>query len=297
MTSESHEHSDRLLEAALVGIATVWDQVALECGGPTPAGSQCSDEFRRYPSSVDEPEALARAIATDAVIYISAASQQLRALAVLVNKPEFLVASWPVVRSVVEHCSRAAWLLEPVEGGDPAPRIARFYMERIVAAGHAKNAASAMKDRPTEKKLRKLRNAYLKQAKELFPDTEIYESLEKTNAWSVGGEPYRGLTKSVNTFGREQLKATGLYDSLSSFTHPSTLKIGAQTKVTKLEDKLHSQFVDDQLRSRGQIGIACSAVYRAGHHVTSYLAMSDQGLEAWYDSYYSLFASHAPSSP
>lgn len=169
------------------------------------------------PASIEAPQQLTQAIAQDAAMYVTAASQHLRALAALLG-PEIVLTGWSLTRALAEHCGRAAWLLGP--SATPTGRVARFYMERIVSLHMTRLATEQMGNRKYAMELKRDRGALLSQARQIFPDIELFK-IEELSDWAVDGEPYAGLGKAVNDFGRDSLGGKGLYDVLSTFTHPS----------------------------------------------------------------------------
>lgn len=274
------------LRRSTLKLASAWDAVAYRCGDATTSSSRCAQEAAVLPSDVESPEQLTQAIAQDAATYVTAASQHLRALAALLG-PEIVLTGWSLTRALAEHCGRAAWLL----GLDATPkgRVARFYMERVVSLHMARMATKQIGDRKHATELRRGREDLLSQARKLFPDIALFE-LEELNDWSVGCEPYAGLGKAVNDFGRDSLGGKGLYDVLSTFTHPSLYRLRAQTTVTQLEDRVHYAFTAEPDVVRWQLGVACSSVYRAAHHVVAYLGVDDTPLEQWADDHPALLA-------
>ncbi|MDK0522854.1 hypothetical protein [Streptomyces sp. ML-6] len=284
--NESQRTSYEVLKAGALDLASTWDGVAYRLGGETPPLSRCAQEAAVLPSGVEAPEKLTRTIAQDAATYVTAASQHVRALAGLLG-PEAVLTGWSLTRALVEHCSRATWLL----GLDVTPtgRVARFYMERIVSLHMARLAAEQVGNRKRAKKLKRDREALLSQARQVFPDIKLFK-VEKLNDWAVGGETYAGLGKAVNGLGRDHLNTRGLYDMLSTFTHPSLYRLHAQTTVTQLEDQVHYAFTAHPDVIRWQIAVASGSVYRAAHHVVAYLQLDVAPLEQWADDHPELLA-------
>ncbi|CAM3466928.1 hypothetical protein [Isoptericola cucumis] len=259
--------------------AAAWDAVAYHCGDPTPPSSRCALEATVLPSSVEAPEQLTRSIAQDSAVYVTAAAQHVRALARLLG-PEVVLTGWTVTRSVDEYCGRVAWLL--ATDVEPINRVARFYMERIVGLHMARVSENNIGHRARAKEFRKAREATIAQARTMFPDIVLYGE-DGPNEWIVGGEQYSSLRKAVNDFGRERLHRPGLYDMLSSFTHPALARLKEQTRVTQLENRLHQAFIAEPEVIRWQMAVACGSVYSAAQHVISYLGLDDSPLEQWAD--------------
>ncbi|MGF9663155.1 hypothetical protein AAIH25_14960 [Arthrobacter crystallopoietes] len=287
MTPESYEDA----VAGMLDLATTWDALAFRCGDATPKFSQCAVEAKALPTSIEVPVQLTRAIAGDAVSYVSAASQHLRALATLLG-PEIVLTGWSVIRATAEYCGRVNWLLNP--GATPTDRVARFYMERIVSIHMTRMATDKIGQKQASKQYKQKRQQVLNEARQVFRDITLFDN-DGPNGWVVGDQPYASLSSAVNTFGKEQLNADGLYDMLSGFTHPSLIRLGAQTTTVRLEDRLHHAFVADPGVLRWQFALACACVYRAAHLVTSYLGMDATPLEEWADHHSALlsWSSHA----
>lgn len=271
----------------LVDLAESWDRTAYHCGDPTPPESPCAIEARRLPESIAEPAQLMRAVAQDAAIYVSTASQHLRALAKLTG-PEIVLTGWSLTRSVAEHCGRVAWLLAYVE--DPLARVARFYMERVASTHYAKMAAAQAGRRAHAKALREDREQLLSEAQAIFPDAELFSSPEKINDWSIGDEPYAGLAAATDALGKHHLNTKGLYSTLSAYTHPSVRRLRDQMKTSNLGDRQYQEFEADLAVVHWQVGVASGSVYRAACHVTGYLTMSHDDLEAWADGHEDLLS-------
>ncbi|TSD58155.1 hypothetical protein [Aeromicrobium piscarium] len=238
-------------------------------------------EATLLPPEIAAPEQLTRAVANDAVLYVTAATQQLRSLAALVALgSEIVLTGWSVTRTLAEHCGRAAWLLSP--DVTPTGRVARFYMERIVSIHMARLAAEKIGERGYAKELKREREVILAQARQVFPDIDLF-TVEKLNDWEVGGEPYAGLSKVLNLFGESHLDANGLYDTLSSFTHPSLHRLRAQTQIKQLDDRVHHAFVAEPDVIHWQLATASMCVYGAAQHAVGYLDIDPALLEEWAD--------------
>lgn len=294
MSSDEQSTDDSLYERLAAGahdLASVWDEIAYGCGDATPPSSQCALEAAALSSVIESPEVLMRAIAHDAVVYVTSANQQLRALARLLG-PELVLTGWTVVRTLAEHVGRAAWLLSPE--ATPTGRFARFYMERIVSVHMARLAAERTGQSKYARELRQARQQLLSDAQKIFPDIQLF-NIEELNEWSVGGEAYASLGGAVNDFGKMQLGARGLYDTLSTFTHPSLYRLHAQMKSTELEDRIHYSFVAEPQIVKWQFTIACASLYRAAHYVVGYLAADSTPLESWADRYPLLLSSQQRS--
>lgn len=273
------------LTAGALELAAAWDAVAYRLGEGTLPSSPCAREAANLPSHIEDPQQLTRAIVQDAATYVSAASQHLRVLGSLLG-PEIVLTGWSLTRALVEHCGRAAWLLGPAER--PTDRVARYYMEWIVSLHMARLAAERADDQKQVKELKRKRSRLLNLAKQVFPDAELFKSNE-LNEWSVGGEPYAGLAKAVNgSLGF--LGGKGLYDVLSTFTHPSLYRLHTQVQVTKLEDRFHNAFTADPDVIRWQLVVASTRVYEAGRLIVGYLELDGTELEQWADRHPTLLA-------
>jgi hypothetical protein len=276
MTIERHEAA-----AGILDLASTWDGLASGFTDATPASSPCAKEATTLPATIDKPEQLTRAIAGDAVVYVSAAAQHLRALVKLLG-PEIVLTGWSVTRALAEYSGRVAWLLSPE--ASPTSRVARFYMERIVSIHMARMSTDKIGEKAFANQMRREREAVLSQARRVFPDIALFKG-EELNGWSVGGEPYSSLGGAVNEFGKVHLGANGLYDTLSSFTHPSLYRLRAQTTETQLGDRVHHAFTAEPDLIRWQLALAGASVYRAAHHVVGYLGIDAAPLEDWADSH------------
>lgn len=220
-------------------------------------------------------------IASDAIVYGSAAAQHLRALVKLLG-PEIVITGWSVTKALAGYCRRVAWLLNPE--ATPTGRVARFDMERAVSIHMARMSTDKIGEKAFAKQMRCEREEVLSQARRVSPDIALFNG-EELNGWSVGGESYASLGGAVNEFGNRHLGANGLYDTLSSFTLPSLYRLGAQTTETQLGDRVHRAFTATPDLIRWQLAVAGASIYRAAHHVVGYLGTDAAPLKAWADRY------------
>ncbi|MFD9829015.1 hypothetical protein ACFWXB_16205 [Tsukamurella tyrosinosolvens] len=267
------------LSAAAVDLVAGWDALAARCGDTLAATSPCAEEARSFPPEQADPEVAARTIVADCVVYVAAASQQLRMLAKL-DQTDLVLNGWGITRTIVEYCSRVAWLLAP--DASPRNRLARWYMERISSAQRTRKAAKSMRDNPAAARAKKRRDTILADARTVFPGAEMYSEAEPAG-WSIGGEPYVGLSKAADMFGRKYLNSKGLYDVLSGLTHPSLELLAQQTQTTPRSGARFKAFVARTEIVHWQFAVACLAVRWAAQHVAAYLEVEASDLEAWLD--------------
>ena len=265
------------LVAGALDLASTWDAIAHRCGEPTCPTSACAREASLLPAQVDQPDRVMRAIVDDAVLYITAAAQQLRALVCLVG-PEIVLTGWTVTRTLAEHCGRVTWLLDP--DTPPEGRLARSYMERIVSIQMARLALASKGQQAFAKQLKREREALIARARRSFPDLELFD-VEALNEWSVGGEQYASLGRAVNDLGRKRLSTKRLYDTLSTFTHPSIYRLSAQTRSAPHDNHVRHQFYADPETVRWQFATACLCVQQAALDVVSYLELDAAPLDEW----------------
>ncbi|MFZ2240798.1 MAG: hypothetical protein WAV90_14900 [Gordonia amarae] len=262
-----------------IELAETWVSLAHQCGAPTIPTSRCAYDGAHMPAEVERPAHVSRAIATDAVIYVAAATQQLRALAHLAG-PEIVLTGWTVTRTVAEHCGRVAWLLDPAI--TPNARLARWYMEQIVGIQMARLSLDQKRQRANINQIKANRDSLVSQARRVFPDLAVFTT-DALNHWSVGGESYASLSAAVNRLGHERLNSKRLYDVLSTYTHPSLYRLHTQTRSEQNEDHIRQVFIADPEIVRWQFAIACACVQQAAHYVGSYLALDTTSLETWAD--------------
>lgn len=265
------------LATGMMDLTKTWDALAAKFGESISPTSQCSREARMLSDTVDQAQLITRTIAHDGATYVSAAVQHLRALAGLLG-PDFVLTGWPVTRALVEHCGRAAWLLSP--NATPTGRIARFFMERIVSLHMARMSTQQTGDKASAKELKKERTRILVEAQQIFPGTTLYE-VGELNTWSIGGEPYAGLSRATKDFSVDSLGIQGLYDTLSTLAHPSLYRLGTQTRVKKLDGRSQYTFAATPEVIHWQLVTASGSVYRTAHHVVGYLGIDPAPLERW----------------
>lgn len=268
-------------KTSLEALAEAWDAVGYRCGDAPAPGSPCDIETHRLAHQVERPDTMLRTIAGDCALYVSAASQQLRALAKLMG-PEIVLSGWPLVRSAVEHCGRVAWLLGSVD--EPRDRVARFYMEWIASTHYARMAArtAGLEERAAEHKADRTRA--IQSAREIFPDAAMPNHEDKIGDWEIGGQRYKTLGGAVRLL-QERMNTTGLYATLSAVTHPSVTMLQGQIRTTDLGDKKFMKFQADVRVIHWQAAVAGGAVYCAGSQVAQYLRIDDTELEHWADAH------------
>ncbi|WP_139057944.1 hypothetical protein [Tsukamurella pseudospumae] len=271
---------DELLEDLSLAAADLlrdWEALARACGAKATPTSPCACQAPTFPVRLAKPEVVAQEIATDCVVYVAAASQQLRMLAKL-DDTELVLNGWSITRTVVEHCSRVGWLLD--RDVSARARLARWYMELIASAQRMRNVAKATGDTALRERAERHRDRIVSDARRVFPDAAVYPGGEPRN-WSVDGEKYAGLSKAANNFGRDHLEQRGLYDSLSSFTHPSLDRLAQQTRAAPRGTELFKQFVAAPADIRWQFAIACNSVRSAAQLIAWYLELDATGIDTW----------------
>ncbi|WP_234659804.1 hypothetical protein [Agromyces marinus] len=265
--------------AGALDLVVTWYSIASGLGKPTLPTSKCAHEATQLPQTVDQPEKVARSVVTHSAAYVAAAVQQLRALEHLVG-PDLVLVGWTVTRTLVEHCSRVIWLLDP--DATPTGRLARWYMELITSAQMMRLSAKTMRDKASASEAKALREKVLGDARRTFPDIALFENVKDLDEWSVGGEPNAGLGHAVRLLGN-LISTHGLYDVLSGFTHPSIFRLQKQTVSVAHDGYDYKSYYAEPDVVRWQFAVSCTSIYLAAHTILDYLDLDTTPLEEWAD--------------
>ncbi len=280
------EVADRLVEIAGLFLAcreAFYDTAARYHWTPEP-GSGAETDAAHLPSpdpAVTNPrgETGHRLIAEVVQTYLLTASGHLGGLASLYASGEVIFPTPALIRSVIENCAHAVWVL----GEDPHEpsehRLARAYLEELVSAEEAKKNAGRMraKTHPTHVRA----NAYYKALKseilQRFPEA----TPEILGARSLNGQTLPNLEAAVEwmyeltkAFGGtiDGRTGTGVYGFLSNMTHP-TLYPARERRVwvENGEAGHHETLLSVAVSSaESEARVALAAFYNALNYVTAY---------------------------
>ncbi|WP_340539132.1 hypothetical protein [Nocardioides sp. GXZ039] len=169
-----------------------------------------------------------RLIAEVVQTYLLTASGQLGALASLYASGEVIFPTPALIRSVIENCAHAVWVLgeDPDEPSDD--RLARAYLEEILSAEEAKKNAGRLHAKTHPSYVRA--SAYYKALKSEILQRFPGATRESPGARTLNGQTLPSLKAAVEgmyeltrTFGGtiDGRTGTGIYGILSNQTHPT----------------------------------------------------------------------------
>jgi hypothetical protein len=232
---ESAEGDERLLELATLFVESrdAFFRSVDEFGWIPAANSSAShaaDHLRSPDPRVDQPvgESGHRLIAEVVQLHLLTAGGHLGGLGSLFASGEVAFSPPALIRSTIENCARAMWVLgegpaEPVEN-----RLARAYLEEALSAHEAKvNAGLMHRDGRSHLAAKKHYKALRIEILQRFPGTDI-ETLDNRRA--LVGQQWLGLEDTVKwmytVFERmgapiSNREGQGVYGYLSNMTHPT----------------------------------------------------------------------------
>ena len=222
-----------------------------------------------------------RLIAEVVQIYLLAASGHLGGLASLYRSGDVIFPTPALIRSTIENCAHAVWVLGEDTGESADNRLARAYLEELVSAEEAKKNAGRMRGKTHPSYVTANRDYLAVKAEivERFPGTtpeslgaaartlngESMPSLEAAVMWMY--ELTRSHGGAIN--GRA---ATGFYGFLSNMTHPTLYPARQAREWAEDPDTGHRvaylrvdpNFTENEARA------ALAAFYNALTYTTSY---------------------------
>lgn len=229
-----------------------------------------------------------RLIAETVQTYLLTASGHLGGLASLYRSGEFIFPTPALIRSTIENCAHAVWVIGDEDDASAENRLARAYLEQLVSAEEAKKNAGRMRGKEHSSYV--AANDYYRALK-----TEIFERFPGTTAKSLGGGRERtlagqslpGLEDAVRwmyeltesyggTIGGDT--AVGIYGYLSNLTHPTLYPAQQRRKwVTDPDDSGHLvaqlQVIPGDVENEARQPLA--AFYNALTYTTSYFGWPD----------------------
>ncbi|KUF08522.1 hypothetical protein [Leucobacter sp. G161] len=289
------EFQTRLEELATLSLAcrAAFHEIADRFHWTPAPGSPAEEDALRLPSPdplLPEPrvETGHRLIADVVQTFLLTSSGHLGGLASLYTSGEVLFSPALLIRSIIENCAHAIWVLGGQ--GEPAEdRLARCYLEELKSAEEAKKNAGYMYGKlhashvHSADRYRQLKKQILAR----FPDTtkqilgEYELHRQKLPKLEDAVKEMYALTEAAGgTITQEQ--ASGIYGFLSNRTHP-TLYPARQLREWEGDETsghavahLHVGMgpIEDEARA------ALAAFYNALSYVTSYYAWPTTLLEA-----------------
>lgn len=238
---------------------------------------------RRHP---DAAQGLELAAGQFAGRYMSSIGQHLVAVADLLATGRVTVSLWPLVRAELEVAGRIAWLLEPDNDEGPVmpdARVARALMEELFSWCQWRYTASRGKRRIDETRAKSGRDRCRKNLETSFPDCAIHWNRPGDEKdWFVAGEAFEPLGNAAGRFLAVLGDDTrGVYDLLSSFSHPSILSLARQTKGIEVEGVTHLVYAAAPEVIEWQAMLACQTFFKAAQFLTGYYQISTEALDEW----------------
>lgn len=182
--------------------------------------------------------------------YIYAASEHMAGLSVLYATEHVTIAPGPLMRAVVEYCSRVLWLLDP--GASSEERLVRVFLEEIASAEEAKKVAGRLSGK--DHKSHELRTTRYVKLRETAAEIFGGPVTDEDGRIVIGGQRLTRLHDCCTWALELTMKPNasqdwrGIYDFLSNITHPTLYPVaelwtvdesGAEPKVavtTTLDD-------------------------------------------------------------
>lgn len=221
-----------------------------------------------------------RLIAEVVQIYLLTASGHLGGLASLYRSGEISFSPAALIRSVIENCAHAVWVLGE-ETGESDERLARAYLEELLSAEEAKKNAGRLHDKT---------HASYASANEYYQvlKAEIIERFPGTTPETLGGSTHtlngqsmlsleaavKWMYELTRDYGGviDGRAATGIYGYLSNMTHPTLYP--ARQKREWVKDADHGHYVAhlrvDLVSVTNHARAALAAFYNALTYTTSY---------------------------
>jgi hypothetical protein len=251
----------------------------------TPApGSPAAHAAAELPSpdpAVAEPqgETGPRQIAEVVQTYLLAASGHLGGLASLYSSCEVIFPTPALIRSTIENCAHALWVLGKDSDESSENRLARAYLEELISAEEKKKNAGRIHDKahPSPLLAENRYTALKREIIERFPST----TKEDLGRFTLNGQTLPRLEAAVSwmyeltqdyggTIGSRA--AAGIYGLLSNMTHPTLYP--AQQRRAWVKDPATGHQVAylrvDLDSAERQARAALATFYNALTYTTSY---------------------------
>lgn len=222
-----------------------------------------------------------RLVAEVVQTYLLTASGHLGGLASLYGSGEVIFPAPALIRSTIENCAHAVWVLGEDTDDSPENRLARAYLEELVSAEEAKKNAGRMRDKAHPSYVSA--NRYYKALK-----AEILERFPGTTPASLGGSPRTLIGQSLpnleaavewmyeltKIYGGtiDGRTATGIYGYLSNMTHPTLYPARQRREWTSDPATGHpvAHLRVDLGSAENEARAALAAFYNALTYTTSY---------------------------
>lgn len=213
------------------------------------------------------------------------ASECLEAVASAHSDGHILFAPGPLLRSVIEHCSRIGWVLD---GPDPRAKAARAWLAQVVANGedvhtHRNGGIPAPTLAGAPARLDELCEITLPS---LFEGEKPDRTARRPSDWTFVGQRWGSHTDAVvqffeNHVHRHWQPATDgrvQYRVASMFAHPSTTAVFAQANQSEPGS---ATFEWDWSLTRTRTVVALASFEAATASLYSYLGWSTPAATAW----------------
>ncbi|WP_458107699.1 hypothetical protein M1D51_19535 [Arthrobacter sp. R3-55] len=217
------------------------------------------------------------------VSYLEVAANHLGGLAALYRSGEVMFSPLPLVRSVLEYCAHAMWVVGD-GSGTADDMLARAYLEEFVSSEFAKMAAGRMgsKQDDPHQHAQKRWKAIRERAIAAFPETTPQDlgnrtigsqtllSPESAVSWMFGL-----LNANANGSVNEK-QSEGIYSFLSSGTHPSLYQARQMRKYVDRGEYVGTVLKVDLDYLERLLGVGVIAFYNALSYVVSFYGLPAQ---------------------
>jgi hypothetical protein len=229
--------------------------------------------------------------------WTDAADAHFGALSAVVKAGEVTHSVPYLVRAIVEHSHKIAWLLEPKHGSgrDAAPvtmveRAARAHLEELYSLRHRRDTVKKLAGRKSDA-FRECDHIFTEFRDVSIPvlfghtigETSGLQEPDET-AWLLVGQRWRGPTALAERYGRRQSgdrTLDGTYDALCAYSHP-TLYAHREflEHIPARGGTIRRRTISQDFLSR-LIGGGASTFWRASMDVVSYFGWDRALLDGW----------------
>lgn len=221
------------------------------------------------------------------VTYLEVAANHLGGIAALYRSGEVMFSPVPLVRSVLEYSSHAAWVIG--DGTGVAEDVlARAYLEEFTSCEFAKMAAGRMgsKNDPSYIKARDRWAEVRNRAIAAFPGTTAADLDESKPGRTISNQtlpnPEAAVTWMLSLIYRKangsvtNKQGQGIYAFLSSGTHPSLYQARQLRNAINTGDSVKSVLSVDTSYLENLLGVAVMAFYNALSYVVSFYGLGSE---------------------
>ena len=168
---------------------------------------------------------------------------------------------------------------------DPANAASRVSTSNRSLPSNATDTPSASTIAPRPNGSRGTGTPEIAEATAVYGDLNLdLSKIENIETWTIHDEPYLGLGAAVQRFTDLCFtEASGLYDHLSDYSHPSLLATTRQTTSGEGDGVTSRTWTVDVTTIEHQTRLTCLILYKAAHLIADYYDTDAAQLERWAD--------------